>query len=113
MCLAIPAQVEQVRDDHQAVVNLGGVRKEISVALVPDCAAGDYVIVHVGYAIGKVDAAEAERTLALFARLDGGSAGEVRGDSMPLPAPSAPALAAAGGSGGAQPCPRETAPPSP
>jgi hydrogenase expression/formation protein HypC len=87
MCLAIPAQVVQLRDDHQAVIDLGGVRKEISVALVPDCAVGDYVIVHVGYAIGKVDAAEAERTLALFAGLAAESASEVRGNPIPTPAP--------------------------
>jgi hydrogenase expression/formation protein HypC len=67
MCLALPARVIELRADAQAVVDLGGVRKEISVALVPGCAIGDYVIVHVGFAIGRLDAEEAERTLALFA----------------------------------------------
>lgn len=51
------------------VVDLGGVRKTISLALVPDAVPGDYVIVHVGYALGKVDPDEAERTLALFGEL--------------------------------------------
>ena len=67
MCLALPAMIKELRDDGMAVVMLGGVAKEISVALVEDVAPGDYVIVHVGYALSKVDADEAEKTLALFA----------------------------------------------
>jgi hydrogenase expression/formation protein HypC len=67
MCLAIPAKVVELRGGDQAVVDLGGVRKEVSVALVEGLVAGDYVIVHVGYALQKVDPVEAERTLALFA----------------------------------------------
>jgi len=69
MCLAIPALVEKITDDDKAIVNLDGVRKEISLALVDDVAAGDYVIVHVGYALQKLDEAEAQETLALFAEL--------------------------------------------
>ena len=68
MCLAIPAQVVELREGDNAVVDLAGVRKEISLALVDRVAVGDYVIVHVGHAIGKLDADEAERTLALFAK---------------------------------------------
>lgn len=67
MCLAIPARVVELRPGDQAIIDLGGVRKDVSVALVEDVAPGDYVIVHVGYALQKVDPAEAERTLALFA----------------------------------------------
>ena len=67
MCLAIPAKVVEMRAGEQAVVDLGGVRKEISLALVEGVATGDYVIVHVGYALQKVDPAEAARTLELFA----------------------------------------------
>ena len=67
MCLAIPARVVELRPDQQAVIELGGVRKDISLALVEDVAPGDYVIVHVGYALQKVDPEEAARTLALFA----------------------------------------------
>ena len=66
MCLAIPVRIVS-RDGEAAVVDLGGIHKEISLALTPDAAVGDYVIVHVGYAIGRLDPAEAERTLALFA----------------------------------------------
>lgn len=67
MCLAIPARIVERRPADQALVELGGVRKEVSIALVPDAQVGDFVIVHVGYALQKIDAAEAERTLALFA----------------------------------------------
>ncbi len=69
MCLAIPAQVVELRPHDQAVVNLGGIRKEISVALLDSVQEGDYVIVHVGHAIGTIDAEEAERTLAMFAEM--------------------------------------------
>ena len=69
MCLAIPARVVELRDPDLAVVDLSGVQKEISLALVDDVAVGDYVIVHVGYALNKLDPDEAEKTLALFAEL--------------------------------------------
>ena len=70
MCLAIPARVIERRADDNALVDLGGIRKEISLALVPGAPVGDYVIVHVGYAIGRIDPQEAERTLAMFAELE-------------------------------------------
>ncbi len=66
MCLAIPALVEQRNADDSAVVNLGGVRQAISLALVEDIEVGDYVIVHAGFALQKLDLAEAEHTLQLF-----------------------------------------------
>jgi hydrogenase expression/formation protein HypC len=69
MCLALPARVVELLDDDQAIVDLGGVRKSISLALVPEARVGDHVIVHVGHAIGLLDPEEAERTLALFAEL--------------------------------------------
>jgi hydrogenase expression/formation protein HypC len=67
MCLAIPVRVVELRDDEMAIVDLDGIRKEISLALVDDVGVGDYVILHVGYALARLDADEAERTLALFA----------------------------------------------
>lgn len=70
MCLALPARVVEVRDDQQAVVDLGGVRKTISLALVDDIEPGDYVIVHVGYALTLLDPAQAEATLELMASVD-------------------------------------------
>lgn len=69
MCLAIPALLVELRPGLQAIVDLGGIRKEISVALVPDAVVGDYVIVHVGHAIGQIDPSEAARTLAMFGEL--------------------------------------------
>ncbi|MDP1645294.1 MAG: HypC/HybG/HupF family hydrogenase formation chaperone [Thiobacillus sp.] len=69
MCLAIPAELVELLANDQAIVNLGGIRKQISIALVPGVAVGDYVIVHVGHAIGQIDPDEAQRTLALFGEM--------------------------------------------
>ncbi|MGA8990604.1 MAG: HypC/HybG/HupF family hydrogenase formation chaperone [Rhodoplanes sp.] len=66
MCLAIPARVTEVLDDGMARISLDGVTKVVSVALVEDVCVGDYIVLHVGYALAKIDAAEAERTLALL-----------------------------------------------
>ena len=74
MCLALPARVAALLPDEMAVVDLGGVRKEISLALVDDAAVGDYVIVHVGFALSRLDPEEAEQTLALFAQTGAGPA---------------------------------------
>lgn len=69
MCLAIPVKIEQLLADDLAVVDIGGVKKEISVALIDDLSVGDFVIMHVGYALNKIDPEEAEKTLELFAEL--------------------------------------------
>lgn len=69
MCLAIPALLVEKRPHDQALVELGGIRKPVSIALVPEANVGDYVIVHVGHAIGLLDPEEAEKTLALFAQM--------------------------------------------
>ena len=82
MCLALPARVAALLPDEMAVVDLGGVRKEISLALV-DAAVGDYVIVHVGYALTKLDPEEAAQTLALFAEAGIDPAGALAGDGLP------------------------------
>lgn len=70
MCLAVPACVVERLDGEEALIDLGGVRKRVSLALVPQARVGDYVIVHVGHAIGVLDPEEAQRTLALFAELE-------------------------------------------
>ncbi|WP_126444274.1 HypC/HybG/HupF family hydrogenase formation chaperone [Sulfuricystis multivorans] len=70
MCLAIPARVVEMPDADTAIVDLGGVKKAVSLALIDDVAVGDYVIVHVGFALNKLDPVEAERTLALFAQMN-------------------------------------------
>ena len=67
MCLAIPARIVELLEGDAARVDLGGVKKEISLALVEGARVGDYVIVHVGYALSLLNVEEAEETLALFA----------------------------------------------
>ena len=69
MCLAIPARITHKLEGDMAVVDLGGVRKEISLALIDGADVGDHVVVHVGYALSKLDADEAAKTLALFAEI--------------------------------------------
>lgn len=76
MCLAVPARVVELLEAEEAFVDLDGVRQRISLALVDDIAIGDYVIVHVGYALNRLDPEEAERTLQLFAEV--GEANESR-----------------------------------
>lgn len=79
MCLALPVKVVDVGSGARtgwATVDLGGVKKDISLALLDDVAVGDYVILHVGYALTKLDPEEAARTLALFAEM---------GDTAQLP----------------------------
>ena len=70
MCLALPARVISLDATGQsAQVALGGVRKTVSFALLDEVAVGDHVIVHVGYALSRLDPDEAAQTLALFADL--------------------------------------------
>lgn len=66
MCLAIPARVVERLENDRAVVDVGGVRNNISLMLVDGVEVGDYVIVHVGFAITRLDVEEAEKSLALF-----------------------------------------------
>ena len=71
MCLAIPAQVVEIDDvSDSGTVALGPVRKRISLALVDDVDIGDFVLIHVGYALNKISPEEAERTLALFGEVE-------------------------------------------
>ncbi|MDA0191172.1 MAG: HypC/HybG/HupF family hydrogenase formation chaperone [Proteobacteria bacterium] len=69
MCLALPCRIVELCGDEKAVIDVSGMRKEISLALVEGVGIGDYVIVHVGYALTRLDPEEAEKTLALFAEL--------------------------------------------
>jgi len=64
MCLAIPIRVEALLPDSMARVTLSGVSKLVSIALVEDVRIGDYLLIHVGYALARLDPDEAERTLA-------------------------------------------------
>lgn len=68
MCLAIPARVNAIDPEtDMARVAVGEIEKEVSLALVEDVTIGDYVLVHVGYALNKISVEEAEKTLAMFA----------------------------------------------
>ena len=72
MCLAVPGQVESLREEHgtwMGRVNFGGVVKDVCLAYLPDIAVGDYTIVHVGFAISKIDEASALATLKTFEEL--------------------------------------------
>jgi hydrogenase expression/formation protein HypC len=69
MCLAVPARIIEVKDGLLGLVELGGVVREASFALLPDVAVGDYVLLHAGYALQKVDTVDAEETLRLLAEI--------------------------------------------
>jgi hydrogenase expression/formation protein HypC len=72
MCLAVPGRVESIREEQgtrMGRVNFGGVAKHVCLAYLPDVAVGDYTIVHVGFAISKIDEASARATLQTFADL--------------------------------------------
>lgn len=66
MCLGIPAQVVERQDDGLAKVDFGGVRRSVSVAFTPEVEAGDWVLVHVGFALAQLDEEEACATLDLL-----------------------------------------------
>lgn len=69
MCLALPARIVAIDQHGFATADLGGVKKRVSLALLDDVAVDDYVILHVGYALARLDRIEAEATLQLFAAL--------------------------------------------
>ena len=72
MCLAVPGRVVGVEERHDTVmaeVDFGGVRKDVCLQYLPDVGVGDYVIVHVGFAIQRLDERSARETLAEFERL--------------------------------------------
>jgi hydrogenase expression/formation protein HypC len=69
MCLAIPVRVVRLLGDDWVDVEVGGVINRVSVALIEAVALGEYLIVHAGFAITRLDVAEAEKTLALFAQI--------------------------------------------
>jgi hydrogenase expression/formation protein HypC len=72
MCLAVPGRIVRL-DNHDdtlmAEVDFGGVRKDVCLEYIPDATVGDYVVVHVGFAIQRLDEASAIRTLASFERM--------------------------------------------
>jgi hydrogenase expression/formation protein HypC len=74
MCLAIPGKVLEIDDSSEprmGKASFGGIQKRVCLAWIPDVKVGDYVIVHVGFAISKMDEEEAMKTLKLFEEIEG------------------------------------------
>jgi hydrogenase expression/formation protein HypC len=97
MCLGIPGKVVEIRDDgplRMARVDFGGVRKEACLAYVPEVQLGDYVIVHVGFAISRLDEEEAQKTLELLRLIDAEGVatelGSLADEAPPTPPPGTP-----------------------
>jgi hydrogenase expression/formation protein HypC len=91
MCLGIPGRITEIRDEAglaMGKVDFGGVRKDACLAYLPEARLGDYVIIHVGFAISKVDEAEALKTLEVL-----GSMGVIGPELMTMgPGMDAPAI---------------------
>jgi hydrogenase expression/formation protein HypC len=86
MCLAVPGQVQEIFEAHGALmgkVNFGGIVKEVCLAYVPDIQVGEYTIVHVGFALQRIDEQSARETLAAFAEM--GALEEELGVESPKP----------------------------
>ena len=93
MCLGIPGNVVEIRDDgplRMARVDFGGVRKEACLAYLPEVQLGDYVIVHVGFAISQLDEEEAMKTLEILRMLDPEGMDMELGSMVEEAAPKAP-----------------------
>lgn len=69
MCLALPAKITQLLEEQKAIVDIGGIKKEISTVLLNEVKENDYVIIHVGYALTKLNEEEAKKTLQFFAQM--------------------------------------------
>ncbi|WP_432193191.1 HypC/HybG/HupF family hydrogenase formation chaperone [Streptomyces sp. bgisy027] len=85
MCLGIPGRVLEIHDDaglRMAMVDFGGIRREVCLSCTPGAGVGSYVIVHVGFAITQVDEAEAQRTLGVLRAMAGAVEGEL-GEPLP------------------------------
>ncbi len=80
MCLAIPAKIAEMKDDHLATVDILGVKRDIALDLTPQAQLGDYVLVHAGFAIEVVDADYAQETIDLIRQFP-----ELAGDDVPQP----------------------------
>ena len=83
MCLAVPMQLVEVREDGTGVAELDGARHDVDLSLVEEAAVGEYVIIHTGFAIEKLDQQEADARLALFAELAAAYRDEPAGGGRP------------------------------
>jgi hydrogenase expression/formation protein HypC len=88
MCLAIPGKIKSIEEQHNGMLRVakvlfGAITKEASLEMLPDAQVGDYVLVHVGVAISKVDEAEAKKSFEYLAEI--GELGELEDVDMYLP----------------------------
>ncbi len=86
MCLAVPGKILELRESagiRMATVDFAGIRREACMEYVPEAEVGDYVMVHVGFAISRVDAEEAARTLDLLRRMGEAADGQPQGGGGP------------------------------
>lgn len=88
MCLAVPSQITSIDEHGMAQVSVMGVQRQCSVRLVPDAQVGDYVLVHAGFAIQRIEEQDARETLALLEQMP-----DLLGDEAPQAA-TAPAVGA-------------------
>jgi hydrogenase expression/formation protein HypC len=70
MCLAVPAEVVEIYENDLATIDVGGAKTRVSLALVDGVSVGDFVLVHAGFAIEKVDEEQARQTMELFQQLE-------------------------------------------
>jgi hydrogenase expression/formation protein HypC len=91
MCLAIPGKVESISGSDQlsrvGKVNFGGILKEVSLAYVPEVKVGDYVIVHVGFALSRLDEAEAQKVFGYLKEME--ELGELEESGAGIPSANA------------------------
>lgn len=88
MCLSVPARVVTVHDRHWATVDVGGTSKRVSIDLIDEVQVGEYVLLHVGFALQKIDEVEARKTLDLFdelLRLEQAALDEMNEAAAPFP----------------------------
>jgi hydrogenase expression/formation protein HypC len=92
MCLAVPGRIADIfveAGTRMATLDFGGIRKKVCLAYLPEAVVGDYAIVHVGFAISRIDEASAQETLRHFRELGvlEEELGEVPDEGSPAPAP--------------------------
>ena len=76
MCLAVPAKILTVKDTDTALCDFNGVQKDVNVSLINDPKPGDWVIVHVGFALNRIDADEAQKTLQALEAIEKNAQGD-------------------------------------
>ncbi len=89
MCLAIPAKIIEMKDNHLATVDILGVKRDIALDLTPQAELGDFVLVHAGFAIEVIDPDYAQETIDLIMQFP-----ELAGDDVPQPAETAQSVGA-------------------